>query len=401
MQRKYIITSVLAISVFALLVYALLPTPIPVSTHVVTQGYFAEYVEEEGRTRLRDSYTVSTPISGWLRRVELEAGDSVSEGDVLFQLEALPAPALDARAREQARETMSAARSRLESAEAQLELVRTQLKLAESELVRAESLHQQRLIPEDSYDRTRSQRDAARTAVNAAEHSVDVARFEMESAKAVLEVADGKRSADDQPSLDVPAPISGTIMQRFRCCEGAVNAGEPILEIGSLDALEIQVDMLSMDAVRVREGMRVLIERWGGDKVLEGQVRRVEPAGFMRVSALGVEEQRVPVLVEILSPRDTWSSLGVGFRVETRFILWESDAVLQLPTSALFRSNDHWSVFVVEDERAALREVVPGRRSGLYTAVNDGLQQGEQVITHPGDRIRHGSHVIAEPDEMR
>lgn len=395
-NRKIFIAGILLLVVLALLVMALLPSPVPVTAVNAKQEYFAEYAEDEGRTRLRDVYVVSTPISGYLRRVQLEAGDAVEAGDLLFQLEALPAPALDARAREQARESVAAARARLESMQSQRETVAAQLELAESEFRRAESLREQQLISANDFERILSQRNAVRAAVRTADHSVDVARFELESARAVMEIADGKRSRTDQPSLDVRAPIAGTITERHRCCEGTVNAGEPIMEIGNLNDLEVQVDLLSMDAVRVREGMRVILERWGGDAALEGRVRRVEPAGFMRVSALGVDEQRVPTLVEIVSPREAWESLGVGFRVEARFVLWEADDVVQVPTSALFRSGDKWAVFVIDNDRAVLREVAPGRRSGLRTAISNGVEAGEAVITHPGDRVQDGTRVEPE-----
>ena len=168
------------------------------------------------------------------------------------------------------------------------------------------------------------------------------------------------------------------------------------MEIGDLDELEVVVDLLSVDAVRVRPGMRVVLERWGGDDDLEGRVRMVEPGGFTRVSARGVDEQRVPVRVEITSDREEWAHLGDGYRVEARFILWKGEDVLQIPTSALFRSDDRWAVFVMDHERARLRQVETGRRSGLTTQVVDGLEEGEFVITHPGDRVEDGSRVRAE-----
>ena len=187
------------------------------------------------------------------------------------------------------------------------------------------------------------------------------------------------------------------MINRHRCCEGPINAGEPVLELGDLSTLEVRIDLLSMDAVRVRPGMRVELERWGGGDTLDGEVRRVEPRGFERISALGVEEQRVPVLVRILSPRDPWEALGDGYRVEGRFILWEADRVRHIPTRALFREDDRWAVFVADDGRASLRTVDIGRRSGLRTQVLDGLEPGERVITHPSDRISHGTRIAADP----
>lgn len=395
-MRKKIITFLVALAILGLLAFALMPSPIPVSVSDVERGYFAEYVEDEGQARVRDPHTVSAPIGGFLRRVQLEPGDDVEAGDVVFELEALPSPALDPRTREQAREAVSAAQARLELAEAELEIRRTQREIAESEYRRNLDLYEQQFISTEMMERSRGQRDSARAAERAATHGVDVARFELESARATLAIADGERAPDTQPTLGVRAPIGGTVINRHRCCEGPISAGEPVLEIGDLATLEVQIDLLSMDAVRVRPGMRVILERWGGGDSLDGEVRRVEPRGFLRVSALGVEERRVPVLVRILSPQDAWETLGDGYRVEGRFVLWEADNVLQIPTSALFREDDHWVVFVVSNGRAELRRVEIGRRSGLRTQVLDGLQPGELVITHPADRIEHGSRVEPE-----
>ncbi len=393
---KKLFSVLIALILLGLLVAALMPSPVPVSVSTAERGYFAEFVEDEGRARLRDPHTVSAPISGFLRRVVLEPGDEVAAGEVVFELEALPSPALDPRTREQAREAVSAASARLELAEAEVEIKRTQRQIAETEFQRNMELHEQQFISTETMERSRGQRDAARAGERAARHAVEVARFELESARATLAVADGERAPAAQPSLGVRAPIAGTVLNRYRCCEGPIAAGERVLELGDLSTLEVQIDLLSMDAVRVRPGMQVVLERWGGGTPLDGQVRRVEPRGFQRVSALGVEEQRVPVLVEILSPREAWRALGDGYRVEGRFILWEADDVLQIPTSALFREDDRWNVFVVGNGRASLRPVDIGRRSGLQTQIRDGLEPGEQVITHPADRIRDGSRVRAE-----
>ncbi len=396
-MRKKIVTVLAGLAVLGLLAVALMPSPVPVSVSEVQRGYFAEYVEDEGRAQLRNPHTVSAPIGGYLRRVTLEPGDEVTAGDVVFELEALPSPALDPRAREQAREAVSAARARLELAEAEVEIQRTQREFAESEYARNLDLHAQQFISTEAMERSRAQRDASRAAERRARHAAEVARFELEAARANLAIADGERSPETQPSLGVRAPINGTIINRHRCCEGPIQQGDPVLEIGDLAALEVRINLLSMDAVRVRSGMRVLLERWGGDETLEGEVRRVEPRGFERVSALGVEEQRVPVMVHITSPREKWQNLGEGYRVEGRFILWEDDDVVQLPSSALFRDEDRWVVFVARSGRAELRPLEIGRRSGLRTQVLEGVAPGELVITHPGDRIEDGSRIRAEP----
>lgn len=394
--RKKLLTTLFVLLVVALLAWALRPAPVPVGAARAATGPFVESVDEEGRTRLRDSYTVSAPIGGFLQRVTLDAGDRVELGQVLFRLEPHPAPALDTRSVEQARDQLAAAQARLRSARANLETTQAETRFADSEYVRYRQLFERELISATEIERRQSVRDRARAIENSAAHAVEVARAEVDSARAVVEISSGQRSAEDYPQLDVRSPAAGLVLRRHRCCEGAVNAGDPIMDVGDLNDLEIQVDLLSMDAVRVRPGMRVRIGGWGGDDVLEGRVRRVDPAGFTRTSALGVDEQRVPVIVHFADPEAAAQALGVGFRVEAEFLLWEADDVLQIPTSALFRAAGRWSVFVVADGRATLRAVEPGRRSGLMTQIVDGLSAGQIVITHPGDRVREGARVNAE-----
>lgn len=394
-RRKTVLSAFVVVAVIAGLVWALLPSPVPVSVVSAQRGAFAEFVEDEGRASVRDPYIVSAPIQAYLHRVVLEPGDVVAAGDVVFELEPLPSPALDARAREQARDAEAAAGVRVSRAEAERELQRARRSLAEADHQRHVALAAQGFISDERLEAVRSERDAARAAERAAVHAVEVARFELDVARAALAVADGARIDGEQSVLGVRAPIGGTVVERHRCCEGPVAAGEPVLELGDLDTLEARIDLLSMDAVRVRPGMRVVLERWGGEP-LEGRVRRVEPRGFERISALGVDEQRVPVWVTIVSPREDWAALGQGYRVEGRFILWEGEEVLQVPTSALFRVEDRWQVFVVENGRARLREVRPGRRAGLRSQILEGVAEGEVLISHPGDRIVDGVRVTPE-----
>jgi len=395
-RKKQLFVILTGVVLVGLLIAALRPSPIPVSATEVRQGDFVEYLEDEGRTELRYPHNVSAPISGFLRRVELEPGDEVAAGDVLFELEALPTPALDARAREQAREAVAAARARLEGARADLDMRATRLTLAQAEYERARNLHERGAISSEERDRRRTERDSAQAAERAGRHGVAVAQFELDAARAVVEIADGERSPGEQPSLAVRAPIGGTVTRRDRCCEGPVNVGEAILEIGDLSTLEVRVDLLSMDAVRVRTGMPVVLDRWGQADELVGEVRRVDPAGFTRLSALGVDEQRVPVRVQLTSPREQWPNLGDGYRIEARFVLWEGKDILQVPSSALFREGDDWAVFIIRNDRAVLQPVETGRRSGLWTQIETGLEAGDLVVTHPGDRLEDGSRVAAD-----
>lgn len=393
---KKILILLTALFILVLLGLALRPAPIPVSAARVIQGPFVEYVEDEGRTRLRNPYTVTAPISGHLRRVILEPGDPVDAGDPLFRLEPAPAPGLDVRSREQAREAVEVAAARLAAARAELEARRAETRLAQQAYERSDRLFMQSQIAAEERDRRLAERDAGLAAERAARHGVEVAGFELASTRLTLEIADGQRAGDDMPLVTVRSPISGVVTQRHRRDEGPVQTGEPVLELGNLDDLEVKVDLLSMEAVRLRPGMRVILDRWGGSDALEGTVRRVEPAGFEKVSALGVEEQRVYVWITLVSPREQWRHLGDGYRVEARFVLWEGDDVIQIPSGALFRHRDAWAVFTVEEGRAHLRRVEIGRRSGLWAQVLEGLAPGESVIAHPGDRIQDNGRVRAE-----
>jgi HlyD family secretion protein len=387
----------LAVVLAAALLAVLLRTPpLPVAVHSVRAEPFVEAVVAQGRTRLRERYTVSAPITGYLRRVTPEPGDAVQLGQGLFEIEPLPTPALDARARSQAEAALQAAQARYRAAQAERDNLQADLRLADSEFRRQEQLYAQQLISETQMDRLVSARDRARSALRAAEARVAASRSDRDYARLVLDVADGIRDPDARHALVLTAPIAGQVLHRHRCCEGPVQAGEPVLELGDLDELEVRVEVLSADAVKIRNGMRVLIDGWGGEPTLEGRVRRVEPAGFTKVSALGVEEQRVPVAVALETPRANWAGLGDGFRVDVRVVLWEADAVLQVPSNALFRRDERWSVFVVEDGRARLRTVGLGRRSGLRTQILAGLQAGESVIIHPDARIDVGTRVRVE-----
>ena len=394
MKKRWILILV-GLAVLALLVLALRPSPTVVNTAEVVADRFVEAVDEEGRTRLRDTYTISAPIAGYLQRVQPEPGDEVELGEVMFRMEPHPAPALDARSLEQARENLAAARARRQSAEANLETAVADAEFAASEYERYRKLHERGLVSTAEMERARSTRDRQRAAARAAEHAVEVAGFEIESARALIDIASGERPPEDQPQLEVRSPVGGVVLRRHRCCEGAIAAGEPVLDVGSLADLEVQVDLLSMAAVRVRPDMRVEMTGWGGDEPLQGTVRRVEPAGFTRVSALGVDEQRVPVIVDFDEPERAFEMLGVGYRVEAEFILWEDEAVVQVPISALFRRNGQWHVFVVESGRANLRRIEPGRRSGLTVQVVDGLAPGTTVVVHPGDHLSDGARVMA------
>ncbi len=384
----------LALLVLAAIIYGFIPAPVMVDAAPVVRDSLRVTVSEEGRTRVKDRFVVSAPVAGYLRRIELQVGDRVVQGMTLAELEPVRSEVLDPRSRAQARARVAAAEASLDAARENARAAVSDAEYARSEYERLSKLCEIKCaISEDDLERAEAQ--ARRTQANrrSAEFAVEVARFEMEAARTALEHSAAQPAGAVAETVHVHSPVNGQILGLERESEGVVAAGQPLLEIGDPSALEVVVDLLSSDAVKVEPGTRVLFERWGGEGVLEGQVRVVEPTGFTKVSALGVEEQRVWVVVELTSPPQVWQRLGDGYRVEAAFILWEGSDILQIPASALFRRAGEWTVFVIAGERAERRKVTLGRRNGLRAQILSGLSEGEQVILHPDEKIEPGTRV--------
>ena len=374
--------------VVALLAIALWPETTPVDVAPVQRGALEVTVEDEGETRVRERFVISAPVAGRLRRVELEAADPVRRGQVVATLWPAPPALLDARSRAEAGAAVEAARSSLGRARAERERARAGDDRARSDLARSRELAAAGVLSAEALEASQTETRVAGEALHAADFAVATAEHELERAQAVLLQASG--GAAGRP-IDVRSPVDGVVLKRLRESEAVVPAGEPLLEVGDPRALEIVSDLLSADAVRVRPGQRVRIGQWGGEGLLAGRVRRVESAGFMKVSALGVEEQRVNVIVDFEQPAAT--PLGDGYRVEVGIVVWEAPDVVKAPTSSLFRKGDQWAVFVVEDGRARLKTVEVGRRNGLEAQVLTGLQPGQRVIVHPDDALKDGGRV--------
>jgi len=379
--RRQVVLGAIAVLILVLIVFAFLPEPVPVDAAVVTKGPLRVTVEEEGRTEVADRYVVTAPVVAYARRITLEEGDLVNAGDVLVQLEPPRAAILDPRNQAQADAAVRAARAAVEDAVAAAER-------ANADLSRYETLFAAGAI-------TAQEIEQARAAAVRAGAALEAARAELAAAEAAARITPGG-------NLPVPAvlraPASGRVLTVHRRSEGAVNPGEPLIEIGNTRRIEVRADVLSEDAVRIHPGTRVEIDNWGGSMTLEASVTRVEPEAITKISALGVEEQRVPVRADITSPESDWSALGSGYRVLARFILWEGASVLQVPTAALFRTADGWGVFVVEGGRARLRAVRPGRQGGLSTQVLEGLAEGDVVVVHPPRELEDGTRVEITSD---
>jgi HlyD family secretion protein len=382
-----------AAAVVAAVVYGFMPRPVPVETAKASRGPLRVTVEEEGKTRVKDRFVISAPVAGFARRIGLEAGDPVAKGDTVAELEPARPSVLDPRTRAEAAARLRAAEASLKAARQRAAAARADAEYAASELSRVRGLQQKGFASLDDLERAEASARRTGADLRSAEFGVKVAAFQAEEARMALDYSMAEEEKGPGRRVLIRTPVDGRVLRVFHKSEGVVAAGTELLEVGDPAALEVEVDLLSEDSVRVAPGTRVLLERWGGQPALEARVRVVEPAGFTKVSALGVEEQRVHVISEIVSPQSTWQRLGDGYRVEASFVLWEGAGVLQVPSSALFRHGEGWAVFVVEAGRARRRAVETGHRSGLSTEITSGLKEGETVITHPDRSVEDGTRV--------
>lgn len=376
----------------ALLVFAFLPQPVPVDIAQTTRGAMRVTVRDEGRTRVRDEYVVSAPVAGQLLRVDYKPGAGVNAGETVARI--LPGePAfLDSRALAEAQARVRSAEAAVNAARAELERSEEQLAFSRTEAERITSLRARELVSGEAYDRAQLELRTAQTARNAAADNVELRTAELDAALARL-TQPGRRS-DPDAIVEVVAPVSGRVLRVAQESESVIAAGAAILSIGDPSNLEVVVEMLSTDAVQVAAGAEVIMEDWGrGDVPLKGRVRLVEPYGFLKVSALGVEEQRVNVIVDFAGPESEWSTLGHGFRVEAAIVTWQADDVLKVPVAALFRDGGEWAVFRVVDGGARLTTVEIGRDNGEVAQVLGGLEPDQAVILYPGEQLGDGVSV--------
>jgi HlyD family secretion protein len=387
MTKRIIRTALVVLVLGAILVWAFLPAPVQADLATVQRGVLQVTVEDEGQTRVRDRYVVSAPVPGRMERIELEPGDAVTAKKTVVARFAPTDPSLlDVRTRAELEARARAADSAVGTTRAERERLRNELKFAQSELRRARELVSAGAIA------TRELEDMERR-VATLERGIESADFAIRTATHQVEVARAsllQTRAGSSATIPLYSPVSGVVLRRLQESTRVVPMGEPLLEIGNLHDLEIVADFLSSAAVSVKEGHAVLIDQWGGDRPLRGRVRRVEPSGFTKISALGVEEQRVNVLIDFDEPREVRERLGDGFRVEARIIIWSKDNVLKVPTSSLFREGAQWAVYKAAGNRAQLQIVEVGQRSGLEAEVLSGVAEGDQIVVYPSDAIRPG-----------
>jgi HlyD family secretion protein len=382
----------------ALIVIGLWPKPVPVEIAAAARGSLRVTVDDQGQTRVKNRYVVSSPVAGQLRRIDWKAGAPVVAGQtVLAVLETGGADLLDARGQAQAEARVRAAESAREMTAARREAAKATAALAKVDFERMQQLLRQQAISPQEFDTaTMRERNAAEEG-RAAEFALQVAEFELAQARALLLRGTAPRpaggsTAEEQPIV-ITSPVNGRILRVFQESVRVVPGGFPLMEVGDATDLEVRIELLSRDGVQVQPGARVFLEQWGGASPLEARVRLVEPSAFTKISALGVEEQRVYVVADFTDPVERRPTLGDNYRVEARVVVWEGANVLKVPSGALFQRGDTWQTYALDGGTARLRIVKAGRTNGLETEILDGLREGDRVIVYPGDKVADGVRV--------
>jgi len=395
LMKRLIIWGGLACLLLLALILAFMPRPVRVDLFTVTSRPMTVTVDAEGQTRVHDTFILSAPVAGRMRRINLDVGDAVVANEtVVAEIEPGDPTFLDPRSASQARAAVQAAESASDLATAELERANAELEFATAEYQRARRLFSERTITRREADEAERFYKTAVAAVATANAALQVRRFELSQAQAqLLSPEETLNRQGDCPCIKITAPVNGTVLQVPNNSARVVQAGEMLLQIGDPADLEIAADFLSADAVRIAPGMQVYIDNWGGDAPLEGIVRRVEPFGFTKVSALGIEEQRVNVIIDLTSPRQQWIRLGHGYQVDVRVVLWQSETALAVPLTALFRDDGNWALFRLQAGRAVLQPVELGRDNGLVAQVLDGVEPLQKIVLHPSDRVAAGTRI--------
>lgn len=393
--RRVSLWTFLALIVAAGIAFAFHTRPLAVDLIVVAKAPFVVSIDEEGKTRVRDIFRLSAPVTGRNQRIELEVGDHVEAGKtVITRIEPIDPSILDVRSQIRAGAEVRAAEAARVYAAAELESANVSMTFAKTELERAQRLRQVGSVSVRSLEMAERNHKTQLAAVKVAQAALKMRVFDLQRARAqLISPQEATLQREGRNFLPIRSPVSGQVLQIYHKSEGVVQAGTLLVEIGDPKALEIQVDLLSSDAVRVLEGQRVEISNWGGTGTLAGIVKRTEPYGFKKVSALGIEEQRVNVIVALTSPAERWQRLGHGFQLDTKIVIWQGE-VLQLPLTSLFRKGDRWAVFVEKDGVATQRFVEVGRRNDLNAQITANLEAGERVIGYPSERILEGVTVV-------
>lgn len=391
--KKSIFTLLAGLALIVALVWAFLPQPVPVEVTEITRGRFEQIIEEDGKTRVRERYVVSAPLAGELQRIRFKAGDPVTAGMTLAVIDPGAPALLDVRSERELTERVGAAEAARLRAAAAVERARAALDKSRADLERTRKLAEKGFVSASQLEQAELETKISTRELEAAKYAGQAAAHDVAVARAALLHGRGGAAGTSGRRWEVRTPVSGHVLKVVQESAATVSAGAPLLEIGEPAELEVVVDVLSTDAVQIKPGAAVRLERWGRAEPLEGRVRRVEPAAYTKVSALGVEEQRVNVVIDLTSPAEKWQALGDGYRMDARIVVTSLDDAVKVPVSALFRAGGEWAVFTVAEGRAARRIVQLARRGGLEAVVSKGLAPGDRVIVYPGDAIKEGLRV--------
>ena len=391
--KKSIFTLLAGLALIVALVWAFLPQPVPVEVAEITRGRFEQTIEEDGKTRVRERYVVSAPLAGELQRITLKVGDTVTAGMTLAVIDPSSPALLDVRTERELTERLGAAEAARLRAAAAVERARAALDKSRADLERTRKLAGKGFVSASQLEQAELETKISTRELEAAKYAGQAAAHDVAVARAALLHGRGGAAGTSGRRWEVRTPVSGHVLKVVQESAATVSAGAPLLEIGEPAELEVVVDVLSTDAVQIKPGAAVRLERWGRAEPLEGRVRRVEPAAYTKVSALGVEEQRVNVVIDLTSPAEKWQALGDGYRMDARIVVTSLDDAVKVPVSALFRAGGEWAVFTVAEGRAARRIVQLARRGGLEAVVSKGLAPGDRVIVYPGDAIKEGLRV--------
>jgi HlyD family secretion protein len=393
LQRRILIWSLVLAAIAAALLWSLRDPAVEVETAIATRGPLEVTLDQEGLTHIEDRYVISAPIAGYARRIEILPGQAVAAGDALVRLEPLASESLDPRAKAEARAELARAEAAARSAVADSQAAAAAAQRARQRHQRLENAAQGGAVTRDELDAAAADMRTADATARASAFRAELARAGVDAAGARLAIGGGTRAEDS--AITVRAPVAACILEVSHESEGVVQSGEPLLELGCRSSLEIHADVLSADAVRLSPGQAARIEEWGGAGPLAAVVHRIEPKAFTKVSALGVEEQRVWVVLSLLDPPGTWASLGDGFRVMVRFVLWSGADVLQVPAAAVFDVDQQAQVFLLDkDGRLELRPVETGHRSPYSVEIVSGVVAGDEVVSHPRRELQAGKRAV-------
>ncbi len=395
--KRMTIWATIAIVLLCMLLVAFLPRAIRVDLVMLEPDTMTVTVDTEGKTRIHDVYMLSAPVSGRVLRIDAHTGDQVTANTtVLAKIEPADPTFLDLRSEAQSQAAIQTAESALDQARALVEQAEAELDYAGAEVRRARELIADGTIAQRALDDAERLYRTRNAGLGTARAGLQMRMFELEQARAALLSPIQTQGQHGQcECVPITAPVNGRILQIINFSERVVSAGDPLMEIGDPEEMEVFADFLSTDAVRIQAGQAVVMTGWGGDQALHGRVRYVEPFGFTKVSALGIEEQRVNVIIDFVSSNQNRTRLGHGYQVDVSVIIWEQNDILTVPLTALFRDHQHWAVFVMQDGRASLQQVELGQRNGVVAEVVSGLIAGQQIVLHPSNRIVDGVRITA------